>query len=518
MSPAYAEILTPEALDFLALLHRRFEPRRKRLLERRAAIQQKLDAGWLPDFPAATKAIRQSNWKVAAIPPALRDRRVEITGPVDRKMIINALNSGANTFMADFEDASSPTWDNMVAGQVNLREAVAGTLSFTDTARGKTYRLNSETAVLIVRPRGWHLLEEHLLVDGQPISASLFDFGLFLCHNAKQLLAKGAGPYFYLPKLENWQEADLWNQVFVTAQQVLGIPIGTIKATVLLETILAAFEMDEILYALRDHIVALNCGRWDYIFSLIKKFRHHPDFLLPDREQVSMTRHCLRSYSLLAIKTCHRRGALAIGGMAAQIPIKNDPPANAAALAKVRADKEREAQDGHDGTWVAHPGLVPIAGEVFARYLKGANQLSVRREDVKVTAGDLLQIPAGSITEAGLRHNIRAGIQYLAAWLAGVGCVPLDNLMEDAATAEICRAQLWQWLRHEATLADGRAVDLPLFESLLAEEVALLRQGNPRLTDQFEAAVALFVRLVTASEFAEFLTLPAYRYLLDFGG
>lgn len=517
VSEQYAEILTPDALDFLAMLQRRFGDGRSRLLKLRETIQQQLDAGWLPDFPSETEAISNGDWQVAPIPEDLQNRRVEITGPCDRKMVINALNSGANAFMADFEDANSPTWDNMVSGQINVRDAVNRTIEFSDRQTGKTYQLKDKTAVLLVRPRGWHLLEEHILIDGQPISASLFDFGLYFFHNACKLVEQGSGPYFYLPKLENRHEAALWNEVFVAAQEALGLPLGTIKVTVLIETILAAFEMDEILYALRDHIVALNCGRWDYIFSFIKKFRHRPDFVLPDRQQVTMTTHFMRSYSLLTIKTCHRRGALAMGGMAAQIPIKSDPVANEAALAKVKADKEREVGDGHDGTWVAHPALVTIACEVFDREMPDANQLSVLRDDITVTATDLLTVPKGKITEAGLRNNIRVGILYLTAWLAGSGCVPLYNLMEDAATAEICRAQLWQWLHHKAELEDGRKIDLPLFETILDEEIALLQseiamQASWQAT--FDKAIALFVQLVTADSFEEFLTLPAYRHLV----
>ena len=516
VSAAHAEILTPDALSFLARLHRQFEPERSRLMHLRATIQQQLDAGWLPDFPAETANIRAAEWKVAPIPQDLQDRRVELTGPTDRKIVINALNSGANAFMADFEDASSPTWETMLSGQVNLRDAVDRTIFYRDPKTGKDYTLGPNPAVLIARPRGWHLLEEHLLIDGQPISAALFDFGLYCFHNAHRLLLQGSGPYFYLPKLENRHEAALWNAVFVAAEEVLGLSIGTIKATVLIETILAAFEMDEILYALRDHIVALNCGRWDYIFSFIKKFRNRPDWVLPDRQQVTMTTHFLRSYSLLTIKTCHRRGALAIGGMAAQIPIKNDPEANAAALARVRADKEREAQDGHDGTWVAHPALVPVAREIFDRRLYGFNQLSVLREDVQVVATDLLTLPQGTITETGLRTNIRVGILYLTYWLAGTGCVPLFNLMEDAATAEICRAQVWQWLHHGAHLDDGRLIDQALFQTVLMEEIATvaeyLRQRSPNGDNSswrtpLDQAIHLFERLVTNDHFEEFLTL-----------
>lgn len=516
MSEEYAEILTASALQFLAMLQRRFGARRARLLELRQSIQEQINAGWLPNFPEETENIRSSDWKIASIPEDLQNRRVEITGPVDRKMIINALNSGANAYMADFEDSSSPTWDNMVSGQLNLRDAVKGTIEYIDSKKNKTYRLNEKTAVLIVRPRGWHLLEEHLLIDEQPIWASLFDFGLYLFHNAKKLLEKRSGPYFYLPKLENRHEAALWNDVFIAAQEALGLPVGTIKATVLIETILAAFEIDEILYALKDHIVALNCGRWDYIFSFIKKFSRRADFVLPERSGVTMTTHFMRSYSLLTIKTCHRRGALAMGGMAAQIPIKSDPQANELALAKVRADKEREASDGHDGTWVAHPALVSLAKEVFDSKMKGLNQLSVLRNDVQVTAADLLALPNGTITEAGVRNNIRVGILYISFWLDGTGCVPLYNLMEDAATAEICRAQLWQWLHHQAKLDDGRKIDVALFQSLLNEETAALRQENSNNLATFDEAVELFVQLVTADEFEEFLTLNAYRQIVEF--
>ncbi len=512
----YAQILTPEALNFLAMLQRRFGGQRQALLQARRTIEKKLDAGWLPDFPAETEAIRNGDWKIAPIPPDLQDRRVEITGPVERKMIVNALNCGANAFMADFEDATSPTWDNLVTGQINLRDAVEGTIEVFDPKKNKVYQLKEKTAVLIVRPRGWHLPEDHILIDGQSLSGSLFDFGLYFFHNAKKLLAKGTGPYFYLPKLENRHEAQLWNEVFIAAEEYLNVPAGCIKATVLIETILAAFEMDEILYDLRDRIVALNCGRWDYIFSFIKKFCRHANYVLSDRAQLTMTRHSMRSYSLLTIQTCHRRGAMAMGGMAAQIPIKDNPQANDAALLKVRADKEREAQDGHDGTWVAHPALVPIAREVFDHYMPKANQVSVLREDVQVTAQDLLKVPDGTITEAGLRHNIRVGIQYLNAWLDGAGCVPLYHLMEDAATAEICRAQIWQWLHHQAKLEDGRTVEPSLLQSLLTEEVAALRQANSQLTNSFDTAVKLFIELVTADEFAEFLTLSAYRHLVEF--
>jgi malate synthase len=515
VSAEYAEILTNEALDFLAMLQRRFGAERERLLQLRKSIQQQINAGWLPDFPAETAEIRNGDWQIAPIPPDLQDRRVEITGPTDRKMVVNALNSGASAFMADFEDATTPTWVNLLSGQINLRDAVNRCIELDDSKTGKHYQLNPKTAVLIVRPRGWHLLEEHVWIDGKPMSASLFDFGLYFFHNVCTLLKNGSGPYFYLPKLENRHEAALWNQVFVAAENALNLPVGTIKATVLLETILAAFEMDEILCALRDHIVGLNCGRWDYIFSFIKKFHRHPDFVLPDRSQITMTVPFMRAYSQLVIKTCHRRGALAIGGMAPQIPIKNDLEANAAAFAKVRADKEREVGDGHDGTWVAHPGLVAIARQVFDAKMPTPNQVFVRREDVNVTAADLIALPSGTITEAGVRNNIRVGIMYLKSWLSGQGCVPLFNLMEDAATAEICRAQIWQYLHHRARLEDGRYFDPTLWQTLLQEEVALLRSSAAPLgtDDSLEGAIALFTRLVMSEQFEEFLTLPAYEGL-----
>src|SRR5882672_8265569 len=471
VSAAFAETLSPAALDFLASLARRFERRRRELLGRRADRQRDFDAGAFPTFLKSTADVRDADWRVGPIPRDLVDRRVEITGPVDRKMVINALNSGAQVYMADFEDSHSPTWRGTIEGQINLRDAVAGTIEFK-TAE-KHYTLNPTVATLMVRPRGWHLVERHVTVDGEPVSASLFDFGLFFFHNAKALIAKGSGPYFYLPKLESHLEARLWNDVFVAAQEALGIARGTIRATVLIETIPAAFEMDEILYELRDHAAGLNCGRWDYIFSFIKKFRSRPEFVLPDRALVTMTTRFLRSYSLLTIRTCHRRGAHAIGGMAAQIPIKGDPLANEAALDKVHEDKRREAADGHDGTWVAHPGLVPIATEEFDKVLgKRPNQIDRQRDDVNVTAEQLLEVPKGTITEEGLRNNIRVGIQYLEAWLGGLGCVPLYNLMEDAATAEISRSQVWQWVHHaHGMLEDGRKVDLLLVRQFVQEEL-----------------------------------------------
>ncbi|MGA7264179.1 MAG: malate synthase A [Stellaceae bacterium] len=511
IKPGYEQVLTPEAIDFAVELEREFGAERRRLLARRAEIQRRLDAGWKPDFLPETKAIRDGDWRVAPIPPDLQDRRVEITGPTDRKMVINALNCGANVFMADFEDANTPTWDNLVEGQANLREAVRRTITFDDQQTGRHYALNGNTAVLFVRPRGWHLPEKHVLVDGEPMSGALFDFASFFFHNARELVARGAGPYFYLPKLESHLEARLWNNVFLHAQARLGLPRGTIRATVLIETILAAFEMDEILWELRDHSAGLNCGRWDYIYSFIKKFAEDPACVMPDRAQVTMTSHFLRSYSLLLIKTCHRRDIHAMGGMAAQIPIRDDPAANEAAMEKVRADKQREAGDGHDGTWVAHPGLVAIAREIFDREMPQPNQIARKRQDVHVTASDLLAVAEGTITEAGLRQNLNVGIGYIEAWLRGIGCVPLYNLMEDAATAEISRAQVWQWIRHRAHLDDGRAIDRALCLKLLDEELAKLRASNG---DRVHVEAAeLFARLIEAPVFPEFLTVPAYEMI-----
>jgi len=500
------QILTPEASAFLTKLAREFEARRQQLLARRRARQQQIDTGQFPDFLPETAHIRQAEWTVAPIPHDLLDRRVEITGPVDRKMIINALNSGADVFMADFEDSNSPTWQNNLEGQFNLRDAVEGTISYV-SPEGKRYNLNSKVATLLVRPRGWHLVERHFEVDGAPISASLFDFGLYLFHNAQSLIRKGTGPYFYLPKLESHLEARLWNDVFCYAQDELGIPRGTIRATVLIETILAAFEMDEILYELRQHSSGLNCGRWDYIFSFIKKFRNHPAFVLPDRSTVTMEKHFLKSYVDLLIRTCHRRGIHAMGGMAAQIPIKNDPAANEKALDKVRQDKLREVQAGHDGTWVAHPGLVPVAKEIFDAHMKEANQIGCRREDVHVTAKDLLAVPEGEITEEGLRWNIDVGLQYLESWLRGSGCVPIYNLMEDAATAEICRAQVWQWVRHRATLSNGRPVTQEMVREAIAE------QKNKLKGSRMAEAAEIYEHMMTSPDFAEFLTLVAYDYI-----
>jgi len=500
------QILTPEATRFLTQLARRFESRRRELLERRQIRQREVDGGSLPGFLSETAHIREAAWTVAPVPKDLLDRRVEITGPVDRKMIINALNSGASVFMADFEDSNSPTWTNNLEGQANLRDAIEGTISFV-SPEGKRYQLNDRVATLLVRPRGWHLIERHFLVDGKPISGSLFDFGLYFFHNAQRLIRKGTGPYFYLPKMESHLEARLWNDVFCFAQDELGIPRGTIRATVLIETILAAFEMDEILYELREHSSGLNCGRWDYIFSFIKKFRNRPDFVLPDRSTLTMEKHFLKSYVELLIQTCHRRGIHAMGGMAAQIPIKNDPAANEKALEKVRQDKLREVTAGHDGTWVAHPGLVPIAKEVFDTHMKEPNQISRRRDDVQVKAKDLLDVTEGKITEEGLRWNIDVGLQYLESWLRGSGCVPIYNLMEDAATAEICRSQVWQWVKHGALLSDGRPVTQEMVRHTIAEQKNKLKGG--RMTE----AAEIFERMMTSADFAEFLTLVAYDYI-----
>ncbi len=505
--PRHGEVLTEGALDFLYELHERFNTRRQQLIQERDVQTKKLQEGEQLNFLGETKHIRLSDWTVSPLPEDLLDRRVEITGPVDRKMIINALNSGAQTFMADFEDASSPTWENMVNGQINLMDAIRRNIDF-QAENGKTYELNDETAVLIIRPRGWHLDEYHLLVDDEPMSASLVDFGLYFYHNAKELIHRGTGPYFYLPKLENHLEARLWNDVFVFAQDYLGIPQGTIKATVLIETITAAFEMDEILYELREHSAGLNCGRWDYIFSFIKKFHHDSHYLLPDRATVTMETPFMRAYSLLAIQTCHKRNAPAIGGMAAQIPVKNDPEANAVAYEKVQKDKEREVRDGHDGTWVAHPGMVNLVKEVFANHMDGTNQISRQRDDIQITSGDLLEVPKGNITEEGLKTNVVVGIQYIAAWLNGRGAVPLNHLMEDAATAEISRAQVWQWIHHEnGRLEDDRKVTVSLVESFIPDD----------LKKQYPKACHLFMELVSSDEFEEFLTIPAYQILIQGG-
>ena len=517
IAPQYNEILTPDALAFLARLTRRFEPRRLELLAKRAQRQVAFDGGAMPDFLPETRAVREGDWRLGDAPADLQDRRVEITGPTDRKMVINALNSGANVFMADFEDSNTPTWSNMVEGQINLRDAVTRNITWR-SPEGKTYRLNEKTATLLVRPRGWHLAEKHVLVDGKPISGALFDFAVYVFHNAAKLLERGGGPYFYLPKMESHLEARLWNDVFVTAQTELGIPHGTIKATALIETILAAFEMEEMLYELRDHCVGLNIGRWDYIFSCIKKFRSRRDFCLADRAQVTMTSPFMRAYALLLVQTCHKRGAYAIGGMAAQIPIKNDPQANAAAIEKVRADKLREVTDGCDGTWVAHPGLVSVAKAVFDEHMRTPNQLQRQRPDVSITARDLLDFrPEQPITEAGLRNNISVGIQYMGAWLAGNGCVPVYNLMEDAATAEISRSQLWQWIRSPKGVLDhGRKITMDMFRQMLPEELRQVRMllGEASWSaGRYEEAARLFEQLIVDDRYVEFMTLPGYDWL-----
>jgi malate synthase len=507
----YDRILTPAAVGFVAHLHRKYEERRRACMKARNDRQARLDAGETFGFLPETRSIRESEWTVGAIPKDLQDRRVEITGPTDRKMVINALNSGASTFMADFEDSLTPTWDNVIQGQISLRQAVDRTIGFK-SPEGKCYQLDDETATLIVRPRGWHLLEEHVLVDGDPVSASLFDFGLFFFHNAERLVAQGSGPYFYLPKIECHLEARLWDHVFNESEARMNLPRGTIKATVLIETLPAAFQMDEILYELRDHAAGLNCGRWDYIFSCIKKLRKH-DFVLADRAQVTMTAPFLRAYCQLLVKTCHRRNAFAMGGMAAQIPIKGDEQANDAALAKVRADKEREANDGFDGTWVAHPGLVPIAREIFDRIMPQANQLERKREDVKVKPADLLDFaPQTPITEAGLRTNVNVSLQYIGSWLGGNGCVPINNLMEDAATAEISRSQIWQWIRSpKGVLDDGRKVTLEMFRGILGEELKKVSGMPGASSSRHDEAAWLLERLVSSDEFVEFLTEPAYE-------
>jgi malate synthase len=510
------EILTPEAVQFVVDLERRFGPRRRELLAARAERQARLDAGERPGFLPQTAEIRKGNWTVAPLAADLLDRRVEITGPVDRKMMINALNSGASVFMADFEDANTPTWSNLMEGHCNLRDAIRRTITYVDPSTSKLYKLEPKTAVLLVRPRGWHLPENHVVVDGRPMSGSLFDFGLYFWHNAKELIARGTGPYFYLPKMESHLEARLWNDVFLYSQKSLGIKPGAIKATVLIETILATFEMDEILYELREHSSGLNAGRWDYIFSFIKKFSNDPACVVPDRGRVTMTTHFMRSYSKLLIKVCHRREVHGMGGMSAYIPNKRDVAANQIAMEQVRADKEREASDGHDGTWVAHPGLVALAKEVFDHYMPQANQIFRKLEDFQATAADLLSVPKDQITKAGLRQNVAVGIGYLESWLRGIGCVPLFNLMEDAATAEISRAQLWQWLHHKVHLNDGRLITPELCFQIIDEELAKARHsvGEEKYrASRYEEAAGILRGLITSPRFVEFLTLPAYEQL-----
>lgn len=517
ISSEHSQILTPGALGFLAALHREFNAQRKDLLAERKKRQALWDAGASPDFPAETQSVRDGDWTVDPVPADMQDRRVEITGPVDRKMVINALNSGAKTYMADFEDSHTPTWAGTLDGQINLRDAVRGTISYTNQD-GKRYALGDTVATLIVRPRGWHLEEKHVQVDGEAMSASLFDFGLYFYHNARYRHEHGSGVYLYLPKMEHYLEARLWNDVFDLAEEVFDLPQGTIKATVLIETLPAAFQMEEILYELRHHSAGLNCGRWDYIFSYIKKLGRREECIVPDRAQVTMTAPFMRAYSLSCIKACHKRGAHAMGGMAAQVPIKNDPAANEAALEKVRLDKRREATDGHDGTWVAHPGLVAVAMEEFDKVLgERPNQIDKKRDDVHTTAAELIEPPKGDLTEAGLRQNISVGIQYIEAWLRGTGCVPLYNLMEDAATAEISRTQVWQWVHNpRGILKDGRRVTIETVRELTTQELAKIEQeiGSERFAaGKFPEASRLFNELVRADELTEFLTLGAYEQL-----
>ncbi len=516
-NPSYENILTTDALAFLVQLHRTFNATRKKLLVEREHLQLKIDNGWKPHFLEATREIRENEWKISPLPYDLMDRRVEITGPVERKMMINALNSGASVFMADLEDSNAPSWDNTLQGQVNLVDAVNRSINYT-SAEGKAYRLKDKIATLMVRPRGWHLEEKHILIDGEPASGALVDFGLYFFHNAVNLMLHKSGPYFYLPKLESYQEARLWNDVFIFAQDYLNIAQKTIKATVLIETIMASFQLHEILWELKDHAAGLNCGRWDYIFSFIKKFRNFSDFVLPDRAQVTMTAPFMRAYTQLVVKTSHQRGALAIGGMAAQIPIKNHPVANAEAMEKVKADKLREVQDGHDGTWVAHPALVPVAMQVFNEHMKYRNQLHIKREDFNTTEAALLEVPVGTITEEGIRTNINIGILYLESWLRGQGAAAIHHLMEDAATAEISRTQVWQWLHHQVTLSDGRKFTHSIYEDLRDEEIITIREtvGNANYQEgQYIQAICLFNRLIVLPRFEEFLTLSAYPLILS---
>lgn len=515
VNSSFRSILTEDALAFLEALHLKFEEKRQALMEARKETKEKLNNGWKPDFIEGTLSIREGDWTVSPLPKDLLDRRVEITGPTDRKMVINALNSGAKVFMTDFEDSNSPSWENMMMGQINLHDAVRGTISFTNP-NGKHYELNDNPAVLMVRPRGLHLMESHILVNNQAMSGSLVDFGLYFFHNAKALLAKNSGPYFYLPKLEHHLEARWWNEVFVFAQNYLGIAEGTVKATVLLETILASFQMHEILYELREHSAGLNCGRWDYIFSYIKCFHKQEGFILPDRDQVGMTVPFMKAYSDLVIKTCHKRNVHAMGGMAAQIPIKNDEEANRLAFEKVKNDKIREAQNGHDGTWVAHPALVKVALDVFNTYMLQANQIDEKREDVQVSAKDLIEVPVGTISEEGVRKNINIGIQYIAAWLSGNGAAAIFNLMEDAATAEISRTQVWQWLKEEVTLSNGKTFNEELYEKCFYDELRSLEFGdqmNPAWKSNLADAAKLFNKLVRAKELKDFLTLEAYELI-----
>tara|TARA_B100000929_G_scaffold47567_1_gene34178 strand:- start:4093 stop:5709 length:1617 start_codon:yes stop_codon:yes gene_type:complete len=516
--PGMEKILTKRCLELIADLERNFGEKRRNLLIAREEKQKEYNKGVLPDFPSETQSIRDGDWKVASIPEDLQDRKVEITGPVDRKMVINALNSGAKTFMTDFEDSMSPTWENVIQGQINLLDLWNDEIDFVDPNTEKEYKLGDNPAVLIVRPRGWHLEEAHIQVDGKRISAGIFDYATYLFHNHQKISEKGTGPYFYLPKMETYLEAKLWNEVFEHSQRSLNIPIGTCKATVLIETLPAAFQMDEILFELKDHIVGLNCGRWDYIFSYIKRLALNSNYILPDRSQVVMGEAFLSAYSLLLIKTCHKRGAFAMGGMAAQIPVKNDDQANEQAFEKVRNDKEREANNGHDGTWVAHPGLVPIALKVFDNKIPGNNQLDMSLDNISITQEDLLKVHEGERTEEGIRECVRVGVQYIASWLGGRGAVPLYNLMEDAATAEISRAQIWQWLKHSTNLDDGRTVDEILFKEILADETKKLKEllGEDYWNNgNYEKAVEIFEKMSISPECEEFLTLPAYEEIIS---
>ncbi|MDO5979006.1 malate synthase A [Flavivirga spongiicola] len=516
MNNYFPEVLTGDALAFISKLHENFNDKRLQLLNKRKEQQAIFDQGKFPEFPKETKDIRERDWVAAPIPHDLQDRRVEITGPVDRKMVINALNSGAKTFMADFEDSNAPTWENTIEGQKNLIDANEKTISLFDAKRSKSYQLNEKTAVLMIRPRGLHLNERHIIINNEEASGSLVDFGLYVFHNTKTLLKNGTAPYFYLPKLEHYTEARWWNEVFNFAQEYLEIPIGTFKATVLIETITASFQLDEIIYELKDHMAGLNCGRWDYIFSYIKKFRNHLHFIVPNRDQVTMTTPFMDAYSKLVIQRCHKRGVHAMGGMAAQIPIKNNEKANAAALEKVRMDKEREVKNGHDGTWVAHPALVAVAMAEFNKHMPTPNQLNVTKDDISITEQDLVEIPKGTVTEEGVRKNINVGILYTEAWLRGHGAVALYNLMEDAATAEISRTQVWQWLKNEATLEDGRKFNLELYTEFFDDEVEKIIKEHGEVAikkTKFEVAIALFDKLVQSEEFEEFLTLPAYQYI-----
>ncbi len=514
MDPRFQEILTADALNFVASLVNNFSPRLKLLLQTRSWISQRIRSGVLPDFPPVTEDIRKNSWKITSIPADLERRRVEITGPVERKMMINALNSGADVYMADFEDSHSPTWKGTIQGQVNLKDAVEGRLEYT-SPEGKKYRLKENLATLCVRPRGLHLPEKHLLVNGEPAPAAMFDFGLYLYHNADRLIQKGTGPYFYLPKLENHLEAQLWNDIFRFSEDTLRIPRGTIKCSVLVENILAAFEMDEILYELKDHVTALNFGRWDYIFSFIKKLGWSPQFLFPDRSQLTMNAHFLKSCALLLVQTCHRRNAYAIGGMAAQVPIRNNPEAQAKALEKVISDKQREVEQGFDGAWVAHPDLVPIVMKVFSEHMPGANQLHVRHENLKITTQDLLSVPEGKLTEEGLRSNINVSLRYLESWLRGTGCVAINNLMEDTATVEISRALVWQWIRQKASLSNGSRITEELFQTVLEQEQARIEEGVLGNSEpgKLELAAETLRHLVTGKDFADFMTTACYDYL-----